>query len=164
MANKSLLTAGLSTREQFLRKVSEHIADYHRLETALDAPGTHKGPPLYGGGALSALCLDVLIRKASGGDRTLDDVFATLWRVTDHGARPYDWNAIRDALEATASGDWAGFHRRYVAGREPLPIDAALHDLGLRLIDAGAGQPPQVAQDPMASAQARARWQAFVGR
>ncbi len=75
-----------------------------------------------------------------------------------------DNTLVRDALEATASGDWAGFHRRYVAGREPLPIDAALHDLGLRLIDAGAGQPPQVAQDPMASAQARARWQAFVGR
>jgi predicted metalloprotease with PDZ domain len=161
-ANKALLAAGLVTPTWFLDRLSRHIADYRRLETPLDAPGTRKGPPLYGGGALAAFCWDVQVRAASNGKRDLGDMFATLWRATDRGAQAYDWHMIRGALQETAAWDWSGFHARHIAAREPLPVEAALQALGLKRLEQDAGA--VVAVDPDATPEARARWQAFIAR
>jgi predicted metalloprotease with PDZ domain len=163
MANKALLSAGLITPAEFMQQLSRHLADYRELATPLDAPGTHKGPPLYGGGALVAFCWDVTIRDDSDGRRDLDEVFANLWRRTHHGVRDYDWDAIRGALERTSTQDWAGFHARHIAAREPLPVDDALHAVGLKRVEADEGS-VGIEQDPSASPQARARWQKFSAR
>ncbi len=163
MANKAMLATGAAGRDGFARLLARHAADARKLATPLDAPGTHKGPPLYGAGALVAFSWDVAIREASGGRRDLRDVFAALWKSTGHGAGTYDWDAIRAALAATAPGDWDGFHARAIAGREPVPFDAALHVLGLRLVEpADASATLRVEPDPDASSAAREAWSRFA--
>jgi predicted metalloprotease with PDZ domain len=165
MANKALLAAGLITPDEFLRKLAKHFDDYKRLATPLDAPGSHKGPPLYGGGALVAFCWDVQLREASSGHPDLRDVFAALWKATDRGAKEYDWNMIRDALVALAKYDWTDFHTRYIAGREPVPVDEALRTLGLkRTAPTKDGEASLIAPDEAATAQARKAWSDFVAR
>lgn len=156
VANRAMLAAGLTTPDEFLQKLSTHVANYRRLESTLEAPGTRKGPPLYSGGALTALCWDLRILEESHGRRRLDDMLATLWQHTHQGAREYDWRDIHAALAATQAHDWAMFHQRYIAGREPLPVAPALARAGLRLVEADqAGGAPQILRDPGASLEAR---------
>ncbi|WP_407910294.1 M61 family metallopeptidase [Lysobacter claricitrinus] len=120
-ANTTLFDAHLLTDAQFRAKVAAHVDAARRLQTPLDAPGTHKGPPLYSGGALVALDWDARIRRATGGKHALDDVFSTLWRSTDHGTRAYAWQDIRAALRSIVPGeDWDILYTRHVAGREPI--------------------------------------------
>jgi predicted metalloprotease with PDZ domain len=165
VANQAALAAGAATPAEFMDQLARHVGNYRRLESTLAAPGTRKGPPLYSGGALVALAWDVLLRRGSGGQRDLDDVFGALWQATGQGARPYAWADIQAALERTAPGAWEEFHRRHVAGREPLPVAATLQALGLKLTgDGSQAQPLRVVPDPAAPASAQAAWEAFILR
>ena len=146
----------------FIGTLSKHVANYHKLTTTLENPGTHKGPPLYSAGALVAFMWDVIIRKASGGERDIGDLFRNLMVQTDSGARKYSWADIRAALQATADGDWEGFYQAYIRGHEPLPLDKILPLAGLRLHKMADGT-EEVGYDPAASAEARALWQALIG-
>lgn len=159
-ANRTLLAAGLIGDGDFLRMLSKHLQDARRLQTPLDAPGTHKGPPLYGGGALVAFCWDV---ELQAGRRGVGDLFANLWKRTRSGAEPYDWSTIRTSLQSLdASADWQSFHDRYIAGREPPPLLDALRTLGLRLDPSAPPDAPRIEPDPDADPQARTRWRAFL--
>jgi predicted metalloprotease with PDZ domain len=159
-ANRTLLAAGLIDDDGFLQLMSRHLRDARKLQTPLDAPGTHKGPPLYGAAALVAFCWDVDLHV---GRRGVGDLFADLWKRTRAGAEPYDWNAIRTSLQSLdASTDWQSFHDRHIAGREPPPLQEALRALGLRLDPAAPMDAPRIESDPDADAAAKARWRAFV--
>lgn len=162
VANVSMAGAGLIDRDELLRKLSDHVRNYRRLTTALEAGGTRKGPPLYSGGALVAFSWDVLIRDATRGQRDLGDFLRALWRRTDGGRRPWEWSDLQTALEATAPRDWNAFHRVHIQGSVPLPLPDILPLAGLRLTQDGDGS-PRVESDPAAPAPARALWQALAG-
>lgn len=152
-ADLAMVTSGLFTPADFREQLSKHIINYRQLSTPLNAPGTRKGRPLYSGGALVAFCWDVRIRQASRGRRNLGDFLRALWRQTDGGRRPYEWRDIHAALKGTASYDWDGFFRAHIQGTEPLPLDEALSQAGMRLGRAADGS-PRVETDPAASASA----------
>ena len=132
-ANLSLVSSGLISPEEFYAKLASHVTKYRKLTTPLDAPGTHKGPPLYSGGALVAFTWDTMIRNTTNGQRGIGDVLRALLRNTRGGARPYAWPDIQAALESVAPEDWAQFQRRYIHGTDPLPTDDALSRVGLRM-------------------------------
>lgn len=164
MANKSLLSAGRITRDEFLRRLAKHIDDAGRLATPLDAPGTRKGPPLYGAGALVAFCWDVRIRAATHGEQDLRDAFTALWRRTGNGATNYDWDMIRSTLEGDG-GDWDDFHARFIGAQAMPPVDDALHELGLRRQETlEPDGPVRIVPDPSASLAARRAWSEFAAR
>jgi predicted metalloprotease with PDZ domain len=125
-ANISMLASGLIDEKGFRQKLAKHVENYSRLKTTLEAPGTHKGPPLYSGGALVAYLWDGMIRRATGGRRTIADFYRELWKETDAGRLPYDWPRIASALNAVAAEDWDGFHHRYIEGSERLPLESVL--------------------------------------
>lgn len=160
-ANLALVSAGLSRPEQFHERLAGHVMKYRKLATPLDAPGTHKGRPLYSGGALVAFIWDTRIREATGGKRGFGDVMRALLRNTDGGARPYAWADIQMALESVAPGDWKAFEERYIHGTEPLQLDGAFARVGLRMTEAADGV-VRVEADPGATHQARALWQALI--
>ncbi|HEX7139755.1 MAG TPA: hypothetical protein VF219_18025 [Vicinamibacterales bacterium] len=122
-ANISMLASGLIDENAFRQKLAKHVENYSKLKTTLEAPGTHKGPPLYSGGALVAFLWDGMIRRATGGRRSIADFYRELWKETNEGRLPYDWPRIASALNAVAPDDWEGFHRRYIEGSERLPLD-----------------------------------------
>ena len=161
-ANLALVSAGLVTPEEFYGKLATHVSDYRRLTTPLDAPGGHKGPPLYGGGALVAFIWDTRIREATAGRRGVGDVLHELLERTDGGARPYAWADIQAALEKVAPDDWASFERRYIHGTEPLPVDEALMRIGLR-ISRGADSTVHIEPDAAAPGRAQALRRAVIG-
>ncbi|WP_162823885.1 hypothetical protein [Lysobacter sp. TY2-98] len=117
MAATTLRQTDAVSSTEFAATFAEHLRTAGRLQTPLDTPGTHKGPPLYSGGALVALSWDALIRQSTGGHRRMDDVFAALWRKTDRGARAYTWSDIRASLDEVAPKvDWDALYARYVSG------------------------------------------------
>jgi len=158
-ANLALVSAGLTTPEQFNAKLASHVTNYRKLQTPLDAPGTHKGPPLYGGGALVAFTWDTMIHESTQNARGLGDVMRALLRDTK---KPYAWSDIEAALTSVAPGDWEGFHRRYISGTEPLPLSEALARVGLVLSQSGDGS-ARVTPDPAAPEAAKARRRAMTG-
>ena len=86
----------------------------------------------YEKGSLVGLALDVLIRDASDGARSLDDVMRDVAAATrDRGYAHADWwGAVRRAAGGR-SFDW--FDERFVRGREPLPLDSLFRLAGWRL-------------------------------
>lgn len=160
-ANLALVSAGLTTPEQFNAKLAAHVTKYRKLTPPLDSPGTHKGPPLYSGGALVALTWDATIREATGNAHGLGDVFRALLRDREGGKRPYAWPDIEKALASVAPADWDTFHRRFVHGAEPLPLAETFARLGLVLTESGDAS-ARVSADPTASEAARARYRALT--
>ena len=152
-ANLSLVSSGLIRPEEFYGKLASHVTNYRRLTTPLDAPGTHKGPPLYSGGALVAFTWDAMIRNATNGQRGIGDILRALLRNTNGGARPYAWTDIQAALQSVAPGEWEQFQQRYIHGTDPLPIDDALSRVGLRMSH-GTAAAMIIEPDPAASREA----------
>lgn len=162
VANKAALRAGLLDEAEFRERLAAQLAAYRTLETPLDAPGTRKGPPLYGGGALLALWWDGMLADDTNGASSLEDLFAALWRDTGMGARPYDWPLLRATLgQLDAAREWEALHARHVAGREPVPVADALAAIGLQLVET-EGEPIRV--EPASGDAAERRRDAYLRR
>jgi predicted metalloprotease with PDZ domain len=161
VANLTLVKAGIVTPDAFLEKLSNHVANYRRLTTTLEAIGTHKGPPLYSAGALVAFSFDVMIRKASFGSRDIGTFFRNLWRYTKGGERKYAWADIAAALKGAAPLDWQAFYAKHIRGNEPLPLDGVFRDAGLKLVTSKNGI-PTVSRDPSGRAPEVALWRQLV--
>jgi len=90
----------------------------------------------YPKGSLAGFLLDILIRDASDGRRSLDDVMRELYRTTykagrkGFGAAEW-WGAVK---RAAGGKDFTWFNDRFVDGREPFPWDSVLPLAGLRLV------------------------------
>jgi len=138
------------TQADYLGVLAKHVANYRKLTTTLETPGTRKGPPLYSGGALAAFTWDTQIRQVTGGKRNLWDFMQALWKQTGDATREYQWQEIEAALEATAPSDWAAFHRDHIQGTTPLPLDAAFARAGIRF-DTRPDHAGKIELDPAAT-------------
>jgi predicted metalloprotease with PDZ domain len=87
----------------------------------------------YDKGGLIGFLLDVMIRDASDNRGSLDDVMRTLYNTAYRQGRGFTaadwWGQVTRAAAGKSFGDFA---RRYVDGREPLPIESVLRLAGLR--------------------------------
>ena len=92
----------------------------------------------YSKGALIGFLLDVMIRDASNDAHSLDDVMRTLYENTYKRGRGFtdeDWWGTVASKSGAPKADayYSEFARRYVVGREPLPVDSILPLAGLRV-------------------------------
>lgn len=87
----------------------------------------------YPKGGLTGFLLDVVIRDASDNRMSLDNVMRRLYDATYKRGRGFGgadwWGEVSQAAGGKAVTEFA---RRYVDGREPLPIDSVLRLTGLR--------------------------------
>ncbi len=89
-------------------------------------------------GALVALALDLEIRDATEGDRSLDDVMRSLWSL--HRSRPaegYTEEELRAMLGEAAGRRLDREVDEWVHTTAPLPLEALLEKVGLRLTAGG---------------------------
>ncbi|MCL4807280.1 MAG: PDZ domain-containing protein [Thermoanaerobaculia bacterium] len=86
----------------------------------------------YRRGALLALALDLTIRGATGGRRSLDDVVLELWRRWGSRGRPYPEGAWETAAEKAGGAAVAGFFDCYVRGVESPPFELLFPLAGLQ--------------------------------
>jgi predicted metalloprotease with PDZ domain len=87
----------------------------------------------YPKGGLTGFLLDILIRDASDNRGSLDHVMRRLYDATYKRGKGFtgaDWWG--EVSYAARGKSFAEFARRYVDGREPLPIDSVLSLAGLR--------------------------------
>jgi len=150
-ADLVMTRGGLADAAGFLRAVSAKVEEVAALPpTALEdaSLSTWIGPTdgthylYYAKGALVGLLLDVMIRDASDNRRSLDDVMRELYAATWHKGQGFTgaqwWAAVRAAAgrEPAAGGvkGFDDFYRRYVDGREELPLAGVLPLAGLRFV------------------------------
>jgi predicted metalloprotease with PDZ domain len=167
-----LVRAGLMKPERYLERLAEAIARHEALpgrhhqsleESSFDAwirfyrPDAHSPNAqisYYHKGALVALLLDMEIRRASGNERSLDDLMHLLWER--YGARdvgfPEDPAAgIRSLAEEVLGSPLEDFFRRYVHATEELDFTPALAVAGVERVGgspAGAEQPASASGSP----------------
>lgn len=87
----------------------------------------------YPKGGLIGFLLDIMIRDASDNSASLDKVMRRLYEATYKRGRGFtaaDWWG--EVTRASGGKSFTEFARRYVDGREPLPIDSVLRLAGLR--------------------------------
>jgi predicted metalloprotease with PDZ domain len=87
----------------------------------------------YPKGGLTGFLLDIMIRDASNNRVSLDQVMRRLYDATYKRGRGFsgaEWWA--EVSRAAGGKSFKEFARRYVDGREPLPIDSVLRLAGLR--------------------------------
>ncbi|HEX7595862.1 MAG TPA: hypothetical protein VF387_05880, partial [Gemmatimonadaceae bacterium] len=87
----------------------------------------------YPKGGLTGFLLDVMIRDATDNRASLDNVMRRLYNATYKRGKGFtgtDW--WDEVSRATGGKSFTEFARRYVDGREPLPVDSVLSLAGLR--------------------------------
>ena len=86
----------------------------------------------YPKGGLTGFLLDIMIRNASDNRMSLDNVMRRLYDATWKQGKGFTgaewWNEVS---RAAGGQSFAEFARRYVDGREPLPVDSVLRLAGL---------------------------------
>jgi predicted metalloprotease with PDZ domain len=95
----------------------------------------------YNKGALLGMLLDLEIRSATHGGKSLDDVMRLMYRKFYEGpaatyylhGRGYTEKDILDAVNQVSGADFAPFFQQYIAGTAPLPYHEALARAGLVL-------------------------------
>jgi len=146
-----LLRAGLVDDEDYLAHLGEAITalenrpahlyqslEQSSLETWLDKYPYYNLPErsisYYNKGEIVSTLLDLAVRDATGGRKSLRDVFQWMNQNYARKGRFYaDTEGIRQAVEAVTGSDFRGFFRSYVAGAEPLPYDRLFRTVGLEL-------------------------------
>lgn len=148
-AEQTLLRAGHVAVEQYLESVSRVIDQFERTPGRKVVPvslaswdswlsGYGQGNPnttvsFYAKGMLVGLLLDGLIRDATDGARSLDDVLRLLYATYYQQGKGVPEDGVKLAAESVAGRSFEDFFARYVQGTEELPYDEVLRPFGLRV-------------------------------
>ena len=99
----------------------------------------------YTKGSLVALALDLLIRLATQGEKSLDDAMVLLWKRYGQGRdatadeKGFTGDCVKKLLEEVSGLDLGDFYRRFVHGTDELDIAPALEDFGITAADSNKG-------------------------
>jgi predicted metalloprotease with PDZ domain len=136
-ADLTLLRAGVLDEAGLVARINDRIRDYlanphaRTATTAVLAERYWASQDYnrlpYVKGALVALLMDLRIRHASGGARSLDDFMRAVFA---NGA-PYRPADLQRMLEETTGMDWDGFMDAYVYGAGELPVLGVCAEVGM---------------------------------
>jgi predicted metalloprotease with PDZ domain len=143
--------AGLLSEEKYLARLADMIERLEKspgrlhqslAESSFDTwirfyrPDENSGNSqisYYHKGALVGLLLDLEIRRATQGRRSLDDVMHLLWERYGRADIGYPEGSVQDVAEEVAGVDLSAFFAAYVRGVEELDYEQALTAVGLEL-------------------------------
>jgi predicted metalloprotease with PDZ domain len=144
--------AGLSTRDEYLKKLSKDIEALQttpgRLvqpleESSFDAwikyyrrdeNSVNTGISYYTKGSVVSFLLDARIRQATAGRRSLDDVLRLAWRRYS-GERGFQREELRAAVDEVAGTGLDAWLARALETTEELDYEPALAWYGLRFVE-----------------------------
>ncbi len=154
-----LVRAGLTTRSDYLASMAKNLQNMRaapgRFELSLeessfdawirlyrpDENTRNSSQNYYGNGAVAAMCLDLLIRRASNGERSLDDVLQVLFQDTFERGRGYEVADVHRVIEDIAGPDVVAQLVDMVTGQLDPKLDDLLADVGVKLTTREAGKP-----------------------
>ncbi len=92
----------------------------------------------YNKGEVVSALLDILIRRETGGEKSLDDVMRAIWNAR----KPLEEDGFRRAVESVC--DVGDFFARYVDGTDPLPYAELFGSAGVAFESTAASDTPSV--------------------
>jgi predicted metalloprotease with PDZ domain len=144
--------AGLIDADRYLERLADDIREFEsipgrRVQSLRDSSfdtwikfyRPHEGSvnatvSYYLKGHMTALALDLEIRRRTRGRRSLDDAMRALDREFGDGARGFTEADVRRALEQAAGGRLTRLFRDVVDGTADPDLDGALRAAGLRIV------------------------------
>lgn len=150
-SNILMLRAGLLTVNEFLSGRADVISKVQdmpgRFETSLEAASfdawikyyrqdensVNNQISYYDKGEVVMMMLDISIRTASKGERSLDDVMRSLYNDFYKKGRNYTPSDIQRAAETAAGISLADFFDRYIRGTDEVDWDGIASGIGLTL-------------------------------
>lgn len=150
-----LRRAGLITDKQLLNTQASSIQDLQnrpgRFETSVedasfdtwikyyrpDENAVNNQISYYDKGAIVGMLLDLEIRKASNGQRSLDDVMRYLYEEFAKKRRNYTPGDFQRVAESVAGASLESFFVKYVRGRDELDYNGTFSAVGLKLDTTG---------------------------
>jgi predicted metalloprotease with PDZ domain len=149
LANVIILRAGVIDEKRFWRFIAEDWPRYAsrpgRNETPLAELSfeawiklykpaenhINRSVSYYEKGLWAGMALDLLLRRRTNGRRGLPELFARLWTSFGRHDRPISEADIRNAAAQVARAPMDDFFRRYIHGKDELPLPALLRAAGL---------------------------------
>jgi predicted metalloprotease with PDZ domain len=140
-ANRTLLLGKFISPAEYWEMAARHLGSYvyfwysPNYNIPLIEAGEHTTKNRFGvydGGWTLALCLDLQMRKASGGKKSLDDIMRAMWSRYDHPGTPYSYDDLVSTVSAVFGSDYGPFFKRYVSGTDLLPFSDELAAIGVR--------------------------------
>lgn len=139
-ANLALVRERLIDEELFVRKMEKNLGLYFYFNASpafdgasLKEAGTKKGRyriGVYNGGWAAAFCLDVMIRDETNGKKSLDDLMRLVYERFGLAAKKYRYEDLVRAMSEIAGRDMGDFFKKYVAGKDRLPVLDCLRRAG----------------------------------
>jgi len=149
----TLIRSGLWTKEKWLQKYSNTISRYRRAtgwkyrsarEMSWDVWLWNYGEGEQGNldetyfsyyplGDLIGLCMDLRIRYETKNTKSLDEVFRALQQRFGYPKPGFTETQLWETIANVTSLKWDDFRRRYIDGREELPLDEYLSYAGIAI-------------------------------
>ena len=148
----ALLRAGILDEKEYLRALAHAIRNLqlrpaHRTQSAEDASvdawlekypqyrNADRSISYYNKGEVLGVLLDLAVRQASHGQKSLREVFQWMNQHYAKQGRFFDDSeGVRAAVEAVAGADFSSFFHGYVSGVDELPYDQLFATVGLKLV------------------------------
>ena len=86
---------------------------------------------IYGGGLFVAISQDMIIRKASNNNKSVDDLMKSLFQKYGGTNDGYSLDELRASLSKLSGKDQSEFFDTYIKGTKSVPIDTYLSMAGL---------------------------------
>jgi predicted metalloprotease with PDZ domain len=139
-ANLFQINQGLIDENEFYSRIAEKIAHAAELNdtmpfttmsaNVLTEPYKAQYLNVYEKGALIGMCIDLIIREKSNGERGILDLMQKL--STEYGAsRPFDDAELFDKITSLTYPEVGEFLKTYVAGPTPIPYSDFLEKVGV---------------------------------
>ncbi|MBA0883282.1 M61 family metallopeptidase [Flavobacterium undicola] len=139
-ANLFQINQGLITEEDFYNRIAEKIEGANKMDdtmsfttmstNVLKQPYKDQYINVYQKGALIGMCIDIIIREKSNGQRGILDLMQKL--SNEYGvSKPFNDLELFDKIMALTYPEVGDFLKTYVAGTTPIPYDFYLAKVGL---------------------------------
>ncbi|WP_188050089.1 peptidase M61 [Flavobacterium sp. GP15] len=139
-ANLFQINQGLISEEDFLTRIAEKIAHANAMNdtmpfttmsaNVLKEPYKAQYLNVYEKGALIGMCLDIIIREKSNGERGILDLMQKL--SNEYGpSKPFNDNQLFAKITALTYPEVGTFLTTYVSGSTPIPYDIYLAKVGI---------------------------------
>ena len=139
-ANLFQINQGLIDEDEFLSRIADKIAAANKMDdrmpftkmstNVLEEPYKAQYLNVYEKGALIGMCLDIIIREKSNGERGILDLMQKL--SNEYGAsKPFNDNELFAKITSLTYPEVGAFLEMYVAGPTPIPYDAYLAKVGI---------------------------------
>jgi predicted metalloprotease with PDZ domain len=139
-ANLFQINQGLITEEDFLSRIAEKIAHANKLNdtmpfttmsaNVLRPPYKDQYLNVYEKGALIGMCLDIIIREKSNGEKGILDLMLQL--SNEYGpTKPFNDDELFAKITSLTYPEVGAFLTTYVAGPTPIPYSTYLAKVGV---------------------------------